>query len=342
MSQLQPSDSYVERRRAHYRALAGWPGQLGPCPWEYRPHLARDIWRRDFGSESPQPPQVEGLIGHPAGSKDVSCPGETSDIGCTQQQYFRLMDLPYEIIHEVCTSVESPLSFISLALVCQDLKTITRSSYTSRAFSQKWIDTHCNGTRSLEIIEFIVRFLHRHCIPPHTCTHREARFYCPAGGNVDLFFEGTFIVDELPCRLFFYSTESSKMDFLNFLGDVSAVSAERRQRLFQRIASKDLALSSTSSKQSLVPLSSLRLDIEDAVLAFEIWRFLQDYHYFEPGPFEQSCAQSTLTNIWEGLRSQKWDCRCGNEQSVFLEQPSGPKCRKTDDPNEGWELDTES
>ncbi|RPA76579.1 hypothetical protein BJ508DRAFT_331021 [Ascobolus immersus RN42] len=305
-----------------YRPCADW----GQCPEEYWPDLARAMWPKGTASVDDiirirsRLGEYDMIKGMPAKAVRSSSPDMEFESS------FRLLDLPNKLIHKICTYVDSPLTFLLLGQVNQRLNLIISTPYTRQSFSQQWIQTYCDGNRGPDIIEYIVRFLHRHCVPPHTCTHRES---IPLAGPYEdgdegaeefMLQEGTFIVEDLYGSLIYYPDSGVKHErmYETVLGDIVAASPAWRKTLFDRIISRDNAIEEIQEST----LSSLQLDIEDAVLAYELWKF---WHY--RGVFHTKLFTTPILDMRWHMMREKWDCRCGAESSVLSEQPNGPETR---------------
>lgn len=83
--------------------------------------------------------------------------------------------LSNELLHEIFTRLDDPQTFLALALVNRQFKSIIETPYTRTTFAKNWFATNCDDVRAPSEIEYIVRYVRRHCLPPFGCRPCKSR-----------------------------------------------------------------------------------------------------------------------------------------------------------------------
>lgn len=98
----------------------------------------------------------------------------TSDRKASARAPTSLLSLPNELLHIICTHVDSTKTFFTLSLVNHCLYQVTHTPQTRQSFASQWLLTNSDGSLgSPRIIEFIIRFVRLHSATPHTCIYRK-------------------------------------------------------------------------------------------------------------------------------------------------------------------------
>lgn len=190
-----------------------------------------------------------------------------------------VLSFPTELLHEIFIRITDPTTFLSLSLVNHRFKNTATSHYTRTSFTNHWFITHCNDTTAPSIIETFVRSIRRH------------------GQYPDYFEWGTK----------FQTCHFVKFNFMvidAFPSEYTTYSHAWKEVYLNRIAKSTPA---NYTMDTLIPFESIKLDVEDVVLAWNIYQTWLDRRAVRS---DKAMARyfNTLLQYKVGGRMA---CRCG-------------------------------
>ncbi|RPA80213.1 hypothetical protein BJ508DRAFT_327526 [Ascobolus immersus RN42] len=84
-----------------------------------------------------------------------------------------ILQLPNEILHIIVINLPDPLSYLRLSVVNKHFNAVISTPYTKRCFIRHWFNTYLPTSRddfeAPSIIEYIVRYVCYHRLPPYRC-----------------------------------------------------------------------------------------------------------------------------------------------------------------------------
>ncbi|RPA81473.1 hypothetical protein BJ508DRAFT_326368 [Ascobolus immersus RN42] len=204
-----------------------------------------------------------------------------------------LLSLPTELIHDICIRVDDPRTYLALGAANRRLLAIARTRHTRVQFAKHWFSSNCNGVSAPSTIEYIARFIRRHCRAPYLCRRRGVSRACTSGSRY--IWEAPFSLSGIdlldPSDL--HGSHWNKMT-------PSSWGPERLKAHLQMLAG-------ASGDTPMPYLKDLILDVEDVLTG---WTLLE---------FWQSDAQTRILRgyycDWASWRNTDY-CQCGKEFST--------------------------
>ncbi|RPA71549.1 hypothetical protein BJ508DRAFT_315517 [Ascobolus immersus RN42] len=215
--------------------------------------------------------------------------------------------LPTELLELVFIHLPDPHTYLTLSTASRHFHAVANAKYTRINFASQWFFTYCDGIHAPEVINWIARFIRRHCgEPPAICTHYDYKLARSRLSSKPKVIPN--IRERLHIANLFYDTKYGPDESLWQFS--SLWFARRREKFMTEILPRRMELRG-ESVEDMPPLEELVLDLEDVVMAWDM-----------VGSWQQVAIEDR-DDIWENFTAfafNRWrfvrkihGCLCGKE-----------------------------
>ncbi|RPA76176.1 hypothetical protein BJ508DRAFT_331351 [Ascobolus immersus RN42] len=92
-----------------------------------------------------------------------------SESNTVSTSQLHILSLPNEILHNIAISHPDPRGYLRLGQVNKHFRAVVTTPYTRSCFVKQWVSTYLRASTTPTIIEYIVRYVCFHHLPPFRC-----------------------------------------------------------------------------------------------------------------------------------------------------------------------------